>query len=617
MKLLILLFLVLSSMVGYAQSIDELKLIIRQDTSKINTINNTLKLSALYSRKNIDSALYYVEKAIKTTKDVDKKLLTKALMHKGTFLTLKGNYKDGDSILNANFNLPIDSTTLGSNYINLANSFQFQQRFDEAITTYLKASEIFEKQKNNFRLAQIYLNIGSLNARNKNFDKAIEYLNKALTSADENEILKLHLQTNLSSLYIDKGNYSKGLELAYLAERLAKKNNFKRGLGSIYSNLCKIYCNSDSLRNTKKAISYGLQALNIKKEIGNIPVFGETLNNLGQAYLEEKQYNEAAVYLKDALSYATGDSKTAVLNNLKTVYTELDNYKLALNYSNLLRLHKDSLTSAEQQEKVAEIIERYESDKKQQQIDVLNVENELQQTKLDNQRNLFIALGAFAFLSLLLIFLWYKNQKTKQLLKQTTLQHKLLQTQLNPHFLFHSLNSIQSFIYQNKKEESSSYLVSYSKLMRSILESSDQDFISIADDVNAIKEYVKLQQLNLPDDVQINIESDEPIGDYKIPPMFVQPFVENALLHGINSIDNGKISVIYKDEDSKIKVIISDNGKGFINNKTNNELYRSMSSEIIQQRIHNLKKIHAYHINIVNEHSNKGSQIILDFPKKA
>ncbi|MET2984727.1 tetratricopeptide repeat-containing sensor histidine kinase [Aureibaculum conchae] len=614
-QLLFFILLVFYSTVN-SQSIDELKLVIEQDTSAVNRINNTLKISAIFARSNLDSALFYADEAINIATDYDDKLLTKSLLHKGTFLTLKGDFKNGDSILNINFERPIDSTTLGLNYINLANSFQFQKRFDEAITNYLKASEIFEEQKNKIRLAQIYGNIGVLNAKNKNFDKAVNYLNKAIKNADQNEILKIQYQINLSSLYIDQNKYLEGLELAYLAEELAKKNNFNRGLASIYTNLCKIYSNSDSLKNTKKAIDYGLLALKIKKEVGNIPVYGETLNNIGQAYLKEGDYSKASIYLKEAIQNSTGDLKTAVLNNLKNIYAKLGNNQLALNYSDQLIQHKDSLTAAKQQEKVTEIIESYESEKKQRLIDVLNVENELQQAKLESQRNLFIGFGILGLLSILLAYLWFQNQKTKQSLQQEAMKHKLLQTQLNPHFLFHSLNSIQSFIHQNKKEESSSYLVSYSKLMRTILESSDQDFISVDEDIAAIEEYVKLQRLNLPDDVQIAVESDDLIGDCKIPPMFVQPYVENALIHGINSIEKGVVCILYKDLTTKVQVIISDNGKGLSTNKGNNELHRSMSTEIIQQRIQNLKQVYNYKINIFTKQSDKGTQIVIEFPKK-
>lgn len=616
MRSFFLSILLCTSYLVNAQTLDELKLAIKKDTSVINTINNTLKLSAVFSRSNIDSALFYAEEAIKISNNADEKLLTKSLMHKGTFLSLKGNFIAGDSILTSNFARPTDSTTLGLSHINLANSYQIQKRFDEAITHYLKASEIFEAKENKIRLAQIYLNIGVLNARNKNLNKAIKYLNKASENANENEMLTLQIQINLSSVYVDKNNYSDGLKFSLLAEELAIKNQFKRGLGTIYTNLCKIYNNSDSLKNPKKGIDYGLQALRIKNEIGNIPAFGITLNNIGQAYLEEKKYSNATRYLNDALDNSTGDLKAIVLNNLKTLHSKTGNNKLALEYSDRLIKYKDSLATSKQQERVTEIIERYESEKKQQQIDVLNIKNELQQSKLDGQRNLFIGLGLFSFLLLLLTYFWFNNKKTKQSLRQTSLQHKLLQTQLNPHFLFHSLNSIESFIHQNKKEESSSYLISYSKLMRSILESSDQDFISIEEDFNAIKGYVKLQKLNLKKEIQISFECEDNIEAYKIPPMFIQPYVENSLLHGVSGVENGKVSIFYKNIDTNIQVIIADNGKGLTQKKNNIELHRSMSGEIINQRIQNLKKVHNYNVNIVTESNENGTKIILNFPKK-
>jgi len=187
---------------------------------------------------------------------------------------------------------------------------------------------------------------------------------------------------------------------------------------------------------------------------------------------------------------------------------------------------------------------------------------------------------------------------------------------LNPHFLFHSLNSIESFIHENKKEESSAYLVSYSKLMRAILESSDQDFITVDEDYNAIKDYVKLQELNLNIKAQISIECGDDIKSYQIPPMFIQPYVENALLHGLNGLENGKLAIVYKNEDSNIKVTVTDTGHGFTDNNNNMGLHRSMSREIINQRIENLLRVYNYKINIFTESSEKGTTVILNFPKK-
>lgn len=88
------------------------------------------------------------------------------------------------------------------------------------------------------------------------------------------------------------------------------------------------------------------------------------------------------------------------------------------------------------------------------------------------------------------------------------------------------------------------------------------------------------------------------------------------MIHGINSIEKGVVSILYKDLTTKVQVIISDNGKGLSTNKSNNELHRSMSTEIIQQRIQNLKQVYNYKIDIFTKQSDKGTQIVIEFPKK-
>ncbi len=504
-----------------------------------------------------------------------------------------------------------DSTEIANIFFKKGNEYNNSQNYEKAIIEYLKAVTILEKQKDSSKLVPIYTNIGVVNARIQNLDKAIFYLEKSLLYIRNNENLKLQVLSNISGLYNDKKDTQASLEKNIEAENLAKKLNNEAVLSNIYSNYCNLY---RDLNDYRKSISYGIKSIELKEKLKLNPDI--SINNVGYSLLLDKQYDKAILYFNKIEFTDIKALEVLVLNNFKSAYQKKGDERKALIYADKLLTLKDSLVKAQQKVKVASLIEKFESEKKQQQIDVLNINNELQQSKLTSQRNLFIGLGIFTFLSLLLVYLWFKNQKTKQSLKQAALQHKLLQTQLNPHFLFHSLNSIQSFIHQNKKEESSSYLVSYSKLMRSILESSDQDFISVEDDLNAIKDYVKLQRLNLPENVQINIECEDELTTYKIPPMFVQPYVENALIHGINEIENGKVSVFYKKEASKIQVIITDNGKGLISKKSNNELHRSMSSDIIDQRIQNLKQIHNYHINIINESSKNGTRITLEFPKR-
>ena len=503
-----------------------------------------------------------------------------------------------------------DSTKIAEAFVFAGNEFNKSQKYEKAITNYLKAVKVFEKLKDSAQLIRIYTNIGVVNARLKNLDKAILYLEKSLTYITNNENFKVQVLYNISGLYADKKEIDKALEIGKKTETLAKKLNNEVVLSNLYSNYCNIY---RGLKQYSKSIDYCKKSLELKIKQKLNPEI--TINNLGYSLLLDKQFDNAIKNFNKIVNTENKNLQLLVYNNLKTANQEKNNTEIALEYANKLIFLKDSLTEAQQKVKVTSLIEKYESDKKQQQIDVLNIKNELQESKIVSQRNLFIGLGTLALLSLLLVYFWFKNQKTKQELNQASLQHKLLQTQLNPHFLFHSLNTIQSFIYQNKKEESANYLSNYSKLMRSILESSDVDFISIDNDSKAMMDYLELQKVNLQDNFIFTIHVDDTIKENVIPPMFIQPFIENAILHGIKSNDNGKVNLTYQDTSEAISVKIEDNGDGNKQGDGDNKLHKSMSSDIIKERIENLKKIHEFEITITTESNENGTIVIIKFPK--
>lgn len=185
--------------------------------------------------------------------------------------------------------------------------------------------------------------------------------------------------------------------------------------------------------------------------------------------------------------------------------------------------------------------------------------------------------------------------------------------------MFHSLNGIQNYIFQNKKEESAHYLHSFSKLMRVILESSDQDFITVEEDSEAIRSYLNLQQLNFNQKFRYEVIIDETIEtQYQlIPPMFTQPFVENAILHGLKNMENGHVKIAYTKNNNDLKILISDNGKGIKKQSTNvNKFYRSMSTEILKQRIDTFKTTKKYSISYTINSSESGTEVVLYFPTR-
>ncbi len=505
----------------------------------------------------------------------------------------------------------VDSLQTPEYHINLGNAFNHQGKFEDAITSYLLAVTILENKKDSTQLATVYTNIGVVNAKLKNFDKAIQYLEKSLPFFGNNENLKLRALYNISAFYFDKKDIETSILKSKSAEIIAKKLNEKRILSGIYSNYCNNY---RALKEYDNSILYGLKSLALKEELKLNPDI--TINNIGYSYLLKGDSKTAIAYFLKIKNTSNRALKVLLFNNLRTAYKNMNRNDLALQFSDSLLNLKDSIHKQQQNIKVAELVEKYESDKKQQEINLLNTKNELQNSKLNNQKYLLIGGGLTFLLLVLLGYLWFQNQKTKQSYIQASIRHKLLQTQLNPHFLFHSLNNIQTFIFNNKKESSVNYLASYSKLMRSIFDSSSADFITIEKDMEAMQAYLNLQKVNLNDTIDFSLESDEAISHFLIPPMFVQPYIENAIQHGAKDIEIPKLSVHYQNKETHICVMISDNGKGFEKKNNNRLLKENSSSKVIEQRIKNFEKTHNYKIRQDIITNKNGTKVLLKFPKK-
>jgi hypothetical protein len=168
---------------------------------------------------------------------------------------------------------------------------------------------------------------------------------------------------------------------------------------------------------------------------------------------------------------------------------------------------------------------------------------------------------------------------------------QILSKQMNPHFIFNSLNSIQRFILENDRIKSSTYLSKFAMLMRIVLNNSQHNLVLIQDDVEALQLYLELESLRFENKFTYQINIDNPsIKSYKIPPLLIQPFVENSIWHGLMpKKDPGNISISFFEEDNKVKVVIKDNGIGrkaaelFRKNKI--KTYKSMGSSITERRL--------------------------------
>ncbi len=229
-------------------------------------------------------------------------------------------------------------------------------------------------------------------------------------------------------------------------------------------------------------------------------------------------------------------------------------------------------------------------------------------------------------LASLLVYIIY-DWAIRQKLKQDKLKSEIeaLRAQINPHFIFNALNSIQSFIYLENKAEANEYLVKFSKLMRMILENSREEIITVHQERGFLALYLEMEKIRFKGKFNFSIHnSHEGNIKYKIPAMLLQPIVENALKYGVNEEDDKlTIDINFEIEDNAVVCEVMDNGKGFVdsNVSTNTGERHSLGLTLVKERLQTLSKIYKteYKIIIGNRSQfnkgNKGAYVKLIIPQ--
>lgn len=462
-----------------------------------------------------------------------------------------------------------------------------------------------------------------------NKQKAIHYFEKAIYfERILNDSIELCSSiNNLSNVYTALAEYDKSLKYLYEAKNICEriKDNFtviviESNMGECYYNKGKIdsalYFYNRSLNNAR-LMDYKLSQI-------------ICLNNIGKLYLFNlKEYKNAELCLLESYKLAKesneyGELKN-ILKNITDLYIEKQDFKNALEFQKQLIIVSDTLLNHKKISAIEELSIRYET--KEIEAQNRNLQNEIDLQKIKAEKKNYLIYGAI-LLSLFIgiIFILYVRQNKYKTQKESLdIEQKLLQIQMNPHFIFNSLQAIQSFILTNKPEQSSSYLTSFSRLMRLILENSKQEFITLDKEITTLTYYLELQKLRFKNvfdfDIYVNERVDKEF--LLVPPMILQPFIENAIEHGFKNIDyKGVLQFnINIDSDNLILQVI-DNGLGIeksAKDKTNNN-HHSYALEIISKRIEllNLKLKSKVKLNIEDlsntDNLIQGTKITLKIP---
>ncbi|MBK8111177.1 MAG: histidine kinase [Saprospiraceae bacterium] len=185
-----------------------------------------------------------------------------------------------------------------------------------------------------------------------------------------------------------------------------------------------------------------------------------------------------------------------------------------------------------------------------------------------------------------------KNSFDKQMAE---LDEKLLRSQMNPHFIFNSLNSIQKYIWESKEELAAEYLASFAKLMRAILENSRKEYVSLEEEFKILKLYIDLEhrRSNGKFEYQLQLDPSLDAAKVKILPLILQPFIENAIWHGLGKKEEGGfllVSISQKDEHN-MEVVIEDNGVGRKKETATQSDSNPLGQSITQQRLEKLMEV--------------------------
>lgn len=382
------------------------------------------------------------------------------------------------------------------------------------------------KDKDKGDLATSYSQMADVNIQQKDIPKAEENLNNAyVISKREAPQQALEINQKLTNFYVENKNFEKAIE----AKKKVLKEDFVKD--------------------------------NSQEKVNQI-------QELADIYIKKNDPEEAVALLKNA--YGIALEKGHTLEAQKSV-KKLDSlYNIAGNTNASVSLYRDFLGRLpDLVSKDRSLVDNKILEDTEQRISQLEKEKELKDA-LIRRKNIFnySLIGALVLLTGLIVFIFRTLKKVQIKNKKIALQS--LRREMNPHFIFNSLNSVNHFIATNNELEANQYLTKFSKLMRGVMENSAEDFIPFQQELDLLQNYLALEKTRFADKFDYEIEVDESLNmqSLKVPGMLVQPFLENAVWHGLRyRTEKGFLKLSFEKEKQHLKITIEDNGIGIEESK--------------------------------------------------
>lgn len=576
------------------------------DSTGISSSYNALGI-ANYYQGNLETSIHWYKKSIEIDRKLGSDDVKSSYLNIGSTYGELGAYDDAIKYYRKALHLNVakkDSSGISGCYNNIGTLYSEQGNFPLALQNYNKSLRINEKLRDSLSLILDYNNIGIIFKKRSNYKKALEFYQKSLAisqSIGDKKAMN-HTTMNIGIIYNNQLQYEQAIPLFKKALKSSKEIGDNRLVSSCLNNLGDAYY---ALNNYDQAFYFYNQAKEVNQELGFQLSQCNSLLGLANVYYKKGE-------LEKSLKHALESREIAINSDLLTyqrdvskllaeIYEKKKQFKRAFEFQQTYKLLSDSVYNKEKIEKIAQIEYDYKFQKELEEFNAkekkLTKKVERTNQDLEKSESRFLV-GMVVFLGVLLIavviIFQLRLRHVKSRNENVLLEQKLLRSQMTPHFIFNSMSVLQGMILNQEDVKANQYLSKFSRLLRITLESSREKMTSLSQELQALEHYVALQHLESENPIAYTVEIDESIqlDEVLIPPMLIQPFIENAIEHGFRSesIDK-KIEVKIYFRKQNLFCIIQDNGVGLdATKRTSPNRKKSLATSITKERIELLSK---------------------------
>jgi len=568
------------------QNNERIKVLVKPSAKKFKKMRSKQQPSSTSFNRLIDSA----SSSMKTNPQKSVQFITEALeVSNSKKENAKAYEKLADIFFNlkqfdlaaSNYETSLQNQTSNDRFLKLAKALEKNGNYQESIDVY--SNRINAQNLSNWQKVERLEGLGDVYFAIKDYTKSNSFYNEGLVIANKHIITPkvTDLNSKIAQVYSASGAIEEAANSYGNSLRLAEKENKKRAV----EEKVKVADFQNTNRAYDDEIELRKDALKDIKEIESEDMIMDNASPLtpqkqsykiGNAYAAQENYPEAINYLEKSIEEA--DKKEDIIvqkdatRKLSELYRDIGDYKNALvAYQSYVELVDKLVVKKEQEISQASRFSR-DITNKENRISSLETNKELSESKFalteannKRQRIVIYALIGGLLLLTLAAFLMYKNIK-QQKFANNLLALKSLRSQMNPHFIFNALNSVNSFIATNDERTANKYLSDFSQLMRSVLENSEEDFIPLEKELELLELYTKLEHFRFQDkfDYAITVDENVNVKEFQIPPMLLQPYIENAVWHGLRyKKEKGQLSInIGQKEADSVAIVITDDGIG-------------------------------------------------------